>query len=120
MAGATVQLDLNFARVKRDAAIDAAAAHAAASWVRLATLCLLYVATTHERLTSEGVLDQMARTASEIRTHERRALANVVLEGKRRGWIAATGEWRTYRNPSRNAAPSRVWRSLIFGRKERG
>jgi len=73
---------------------------------RLYGLCL----TTGE-LTSDDVWASLCGIPCS--THEPRAMANVLLHGRREGWCVPTDRTVQCSRPSRNAGTVRVWRSLI-------
>ena len=106
------QLDL-FDILKADA-LERVETNANAEWLIAAYEAVRHVARTRREFTSAEVLAIL--DATEITTHDKRALGPVMLKAKRLGLATPTGVFRTNTtNPNHHGNPDRVWRSEIYG-----
>lgn len=95
---------------RRDDGIQRADDHAVPDWKDEAYLAVIRVAARLGEFTSDDVWAELA--ASEVSTHEHRAMGAVIRRAARAGWCAPTSEFSLSRRPQRHRAPLRVWRSL--------
>jgi hypothetical protein len=93
---------------KRDEAIARAAAAAPEGWAEEAMSYVRLVASRQERFTTDDLW-----AAGLSRPPNGRALGGVMLAAARAGLIWRTSDFTISQQPSRNAAPVRVWRSLL-------
>lgn len=97
----------------RDEAMFRVEANADKSWKELANLCGWTLALEREYLTSEDVLDRLARQFPNVTTHDRRAIGPVMQGLKRAGAIRPTERFIQSRFAQRHAGPVRVWASTL-------
>lgn len=92
-------------------ALQANEAHVDDEWRTAALDCLWNVCEDSVEFTADDVWDWLR--LHDVQTHEPRAMANVLLHGRREGWCVPTDRTAQCRRPSRNAGTVRIWRSLI-------
>ena len=103
------------ARDKRDAAIDLVeGSHGA--WCEDALIIVQWLAENQQEFTSDDFWQACAVAGLEAPL-EPRAFGPVMMRAKRIPIVEATDRFILCSRPSRNAAPIRVWHSLIFGEK---
>lgn len=98
---------------RTDDAIDRADRHADDEWKEIALATVFDLARRLNRFTAEDVTFRMADTHPDVTTHEPRALGAVMRRAASKRWIIATQDYTMTRRDTRNAAPVRVWASLI-------
>lgn len=92
-------------------ALQANEAHMDEQWRSVAVALLRQVCSTAAEFTADDIWAALEDWP--VVTHEPRAMANVLLHGRREGWCAPTDRTAQCRRPSRNAGSVRIWRSLI-------
>ena len=103
------------ARDKRDVAIDAVE-NTHEQWCEDALIIVQWLAENYEEFTSDNFW-HAAAVAGLDPPREPRAFGPVMMRAKRIPIVEATDQFILCQRPSRNAAPIRVWRSLIFGER---
>lgn len=93
------------ARVDRNASTD---------WKDVAYETAVRLARQQQRLLSEDIFDAMPST---VETHEKRAMGAVMRRLNKNAILTPTDEYVMSPSLAGHGRPSRVWRSMVFGRQ---
>jgi hypothetical protein len=106
------------ARAARDEAVAQVDENANEAWRAFMQQCLVWVAQTLPRLTSDDVQEFAARYPERPRTHENRAFGPIMSWGlKNKIIVPANVAPIPSRRKSLHASPRRVWDSLIYKKR---
>lgn len=100
-------LDAKKSKKNRDDAL-ARAEKGAGDWIGKAYKVVRAIAEDHKFFTTDDVWKVL------VKPEEPRAMGPVMLSLQRDGIIAPTGHFKSTAQPSRNCAPVRLWRSLVY------
>lgn len=91
---------------QRDEALAQLQRNTSEAWRRCAYTAVEFLCQDHATMTSADVWEQLEAWGG-VAPHDRRAMANVMLDMARAGWLRATAD---YRATSRaHGRPMRVW-----------
>jgi hypothetical protein len=103
-------MDLPAARMNRDDGIRVATAAARKPFIDAAYAALLEVLAQRDRFIIDDVWQAMGPTAPQ--THERRAIAAVIMRARRERLITPSGEYRSSAQPQCHANPRQIWQRV--------
>lgn len=82
----------------------------AGDWMDDAREAIRTVALSRETMTSDEVWAHLG----DSEPPEPRAMGAALKAAERRGWVEATGSFRSSARPERHKAPVRIWRSMLW------
>jgi hypothetical protein len=95
-------------KLARDEALDRVEDNAEAGWLAAAEAAIAAYALDHETLSADELWPALPDC------HEPRVLGAAMRRARKAGVIEPTPYFRCCSRQSRNAAPVRIWRSLIY------
>lgn len=103
-------------RERRDEAVARVDRNASLAWKRQAEDAAISVARSLPEFTTDDVW-RVLRAGGVVEPHEPRAMGPVMMSLRRKKIIVATEHFTTTARPVAHAAPIRIWKSLLYGRR---